>query len=91
MEEEFVEEVTVVDREGWRRRNGRGGGFMGSNSNSAGCHEVWHMAVRADSCAHGTALERTRRYLHRHSNEFATVFVSQVTTSNAPPVGVALS
>jgi len=24
---------------------------MGSNSNSARCHEAWHMVVRADSCA----------------------------------------
>lgn len=28
---------------------------------------------------------------HRHSNEFMTVFVSQVTMPNTPPVGVALS
>ena len=44
VEEEFVEEVVVVDREGWGRRNGRSGGFIGSNSNSAGCQR---------SAAHG--------------------------------------
>ena len=48
---------------------------MGSNSNSAGCHEVWHMAVRADSCAHGTVLELRDEKEHRHSNEFRFVFV----------------
>ena len=52
MEEEFVEEVAVVDRGGWRRQQETRRGFMGSNSNSARCQcgtwrsELTHARMR---------------------------------------------